>query len=143
MANEFSYLLVIGVGLVFTVSGYKKKKIINRLRQSGIKVDGVVFSLEYDASSPDSNDYDNQSGMYYPVIRYLTIEKEWVTEKYMFGSYPSKYKEGDTVPVIYDRKNIKEFVIDDNSSKLIGYLLWFGPVIIAADIIVFIIKRWL
>ena len=136
MANEFSYLIVIGIGLVATIVGYKKKKEIKRLRQSGVKVDGVVFKLEYEAFSPSSNDY-----LYYPVVRYLTVEKEWVTEKYMFGSYPSKYNEGDTVPIIYNRENIKEFIIDDNSSKLIGYLLWFGPAIIAVDIIVFIIKN--
>lgn len=111
---------LIGVALIVAGNGIsaKRKKII----AVGIKVEGVVFALEEETSSISNN----RRILYSPIIRFVTADKEWVTEKYMF-SVSSKhtvinpsYKEGDKVNVIYDPKNIKDFVIDDFNAKATG-----------------------
>lgn len=144
MATENASFLTAGLGLVFTLVGYFKGKEIKKIKESGIKAEGVVFSLEFENSSfNNGSDYDTSRspGMYYPVIRYVTAEKEWVTEKYNIGSYPSKYQEGDKVPVIYDPENIKEFIIDNNSVNIIQHAFWFGIGLIAVGAVLFTILK--
>jgi hypothetical protein len=132
------------LGLVFTIVGYLKRKEIKKLKQSGIRVDGTVFSVEYEPPtnmSTGNDNYNSNTGIYYPVIRYVTTGKEWVTKRCEIGHYPSKYKEGDTVPVIYDPDKINEFMIDDNSSNIIVHLFWFGILLISIGGIVFAVTK--
>jgi hypothetical protein len=113
--NEANYIEIVAglIGLALLVAGNgvsaKRKKIIT----TGIKAEGVVFAMEEEISSMQGTRHT----LYSPIIRFVTIDKEWVTEKYMFGISsrntvinPS-YKKGDKVTVIYDPKNIKDFVI--------------------------------
>ena len=130
---------LIGVALAIAGSGMsaKRKKII----ATGIKAEGVVFAMEEEIDSMRGSRHI----LYAPIIRFVTTEREWVTEKYVFGvssrhtiTNPS-YKEGDKVTVIYDPKNIKDFVIDDFNSKVIGPLfLIIGTLAIIGSILHFV-----
>jgi hypothetical protein len=82
------------------------------------------------------NDYSGSGGGYYPVIRYVTLEKEWVTKKYDIGSSPPAFKEGETVKVIYSPDNHQQFTIDNWHSNLlapvfidVGMALMIGVVV--------------
>ena len=80
---------------------------------------------------------NSQNASYYPVIRYMTQDKEWITEKYdIGGGLLNKYNEGDKVTVIYDPKDNTKFVLNDTTTKLtgpvfiiIGIALVIGPLI--------------
>jgi len=84
-------------------------------------------------SDMGSDGLNNSPFLYYPVIRYTTLEKEWITEQYNIGtSYLMAYKEGDKVKVVYDPNKTTTFIIDDGSTLLIG------PILIVIGVIVMI-----
>ena len=125
-------LLLIGIAFILLASKLigKKKRII----QNGIEVDGIIFGFEYERSSSSSN----VNNLKYPLIRFLTKEGEWFTEKSDYGSNISFLKKGTKVKVIYNATNPKEFIFKTSFdfSKL-NYLF------LVAGIIFFIIGLWL
>ena len=130
-------LIGLVIGLILVILGFSKKKQRHELLEKGIKTEGVVFSVEKKYTNvrignigPDG--FDN-SPLYYPVIRYTTLEKEWITEEYGIGtSYSIAYKEGDKVKIVYDPNKTTTFIIDDGSTLLIG------PILIVIGVIVMI-----
>lgn len=101
------YILIAAIAVVIVVSLILKRK---KLLAAGIQAEGVVFQLNYvnDISVDTSS---GSTGMYYPVIRFLTKENEWITQQYDIGRYPSVYKEGDKVVIFYDPTDPTNFII--------------------------------
>jgi hypothetical protein len=114
MTNENRDLIIAGAGLAFTILGYVNRQKIGRLAKSGVKVEGVVFSVDAEVDVNFGSQYSGSSR--YPTIRFVTAEKEWVTQKYNVTTFPG-YKAGDKVTVIYNPENITEFILDDNSTN--------------------------
>ncbi|WP_419698852.1 DUF3592 domain-containing protein [Mucilaginibacter sp. NFX135] len=108
-------LLLLASGAFLVVLGIGKLNERRKLLKTGAKVDGVVFSVEEEWGVGT-----RRSRLYYPVIRYVTIEKEWVTKRYEVGTYPPAYNEGDHVTVIYDLADIEHYIIDNITTKLLG-----------------------
>lgn len=123
----FIQLIFALAGVFFIIFGFYKGRQIHDLFTKGIKAEGVVFSIEkpYDnfISISDSNDFNNSSTNSYPVIRYVTQDKEWITQKYAMGSNPCMYNEGDKVTVYYDPNETSTFVIDSKLTRLAQPLL--------------------
>jgi hypothetical protein len=139
---SYGVIVPVFLGLVFTIVGYLKRKEIKKLKQSGIRVDGTVIAVEYEPPvNPSTGDGSNNMGSYYPVFKFMTTEKKWITKRNEIGHYPSKYQEGDTVPVIYDPDNANEFMIDDNSTNIMVHMFWFGIFLIAVGCIVFAVTK--
>ena len=139
---SYGVIVPVLLGLVFTIVGYLKRKEIKKLKESGIRVDGIVISVEYEPpANPRAGDGSNNMGSYYPLIKYITSEKGPITKRCEVGHYPSKYQEGDTVPVIYDPDKINEFMIDDNSSNIMVHMFWFGIFLIAVGCVVFAVTK--
>lgn len=72
----------------------------------------------------------------------MTTEKEWVTLQYNIGTLPSKYIEGDKIPVIYEPGNVTEFMIDDGGAKIFNHMFWAGIVLTTATIIGCIVWKY-
>lgn len=108
-------LLLLAGGSFLVVLGIGKLNERRKLLKTGAKVDGVVFSVEEEWGVGT-----RRSRLYYPVIRYVTAENEWVTKRYEIGTNPSAYNEGDRVKVIYDKADIEHFIIDNITTKLLG-----------------------
>jgi hypothetical protein len=121
--SDANYIEIVAglIGAIVLVIGNSLSTTRTKVKSTGVKVEGLVFALE-EITGP--NDYRRR--YYIPIIRFITLEKEWVTEKYSLGlgyksmTISSSYKEGDKVTVIYDPKNITTFIIDDFTSKVIG-----------------------
>ena len=109
------------MGFVLILSSILLSKKESSLRKTGIRVDGVVFQLIMD------ND-----NLMYPMIRFLTLSKEWITERVNVGGNPSPYKEGQKVKVIYDALNPKKFIIDSYFSRYLPTLLLFVGILLLA-----------
>jgi hypothetical protein len=123
------------LGAIFTVVSAVLHDRSKKLRKTGIKVEGIVFSIEHEVRSNDS------MGLYYPVIRYVTLQDEWITKRYNVGSRPSSYSEGDTVTVIYDPNDTSVFMLNDSVSKiapLAGIIL--GLIMIIAAVGMYILQ---
>jgi len=121
MLTGGAFVMVFGIGKL-----NKHKKILAK----GVKVEGVVFDIEknWDMDAGDTS----STTQYYPVIRYVTTEKEWVTKKYEVTGGLNLYKVSDKVTVVYDPDEIEHFIIDDRETK------WLGPIFIAVGIVLIV-----
>jgi hypothetical protein len=135
MITTFNELVLFVAGAIFTIIGIRKIYKRRKLVKTGIKVAGVVFRME--------EEFKVKSFSYYPVIRYVTLEKEWITERYDVGSSPAAYKEGDTVKVIYDTVDNKQFIIDSWQAKLFEFLFLIGGVSLIIGAIIYYILHQL
>jgi hypothetical protein len=107
-------LIVLFVGIILVVIGFNQKNKISKILNVGISVEGVVMRTERDPSP--------RSSMYYPVVRFVTADKEWITKQYDVGGQLNAYKEGDKLTVVYDPKDPENFIIDNTRSKILGPL---------------------
>ena len=131
-------IILITGGTFLVVWGIGKINERRKLLKSGIKVEGVVFKLEERLGSGK-----DRMLLYYPVIRYVTLDKNWITEEYGMGSNPSAYKEGDIVKIIYDPVDYKHFIIDNFLNKALGLVLVvIGAAILAGVLIYYILNQY-
>ncbi|OJW18284.1 DUF3592 domain-containing protein [Mucilaginibacter sp. 44-25] len=103
------------------------------LYDKGIKVEGVVFSIERNDGLRVGNRIEPD---YYVTIRYTTTDNLWITKRYDEIRDALTLSEGDKVKVIYNPADPEEFILGDGRSKfgplvftLIGVLLIAGSVI--------------
>ena len=130
MNVNYDELILLTGGAFLAVWGFAKMNERSKLRANGVKVEGVVFDMERDPALTISIGTDSGSNRsYYPIVRFVTADKEWVTQKYDIGSYPAAYDIGDKVNIIYDTGDPKHFIIDDWFSKL----TW--PIVAAAGVL--------
>jgi len=133
MNVNYDELIMLTGGAFLAVWGFAKMNERSRLLANGVKVEGIVFEIYAELDYKRNSD---PGKTYYPIIRFVTTEKEWVTKKYEFGSNPAAYNVGDKVKVVYDPADIEHFIIDDWGSVLtwpivaaVGVLLILGVVI--------------
>ena len=69
--------------------------------QYGKKASAIIFR----------NNLDH--GMYFPVVRFLTDEEEWITQQLNVGFKPPK-REGTKLEVIYDPNDPTQVEIDSS-----------------------------
>ncbi|WP_295791467.1 DUF3592 domain-containing protein [Mucilaginibacter sp.] len=126
MNVNYDELIMLAGGAFVMVFGIGKLNERKKILAKGVKVEGVVFDIEknWDMDAGDTS----TSTQYYPVIRYVTAEKEWVTKKYEVTGGLNLYKVGDKVTVVYDPDEIEHFIIDDGKTK------WLGPLFIVVGI---------
>lgn len=105
----FIIFTVLGIG--FILAGIKNEKNIEYLLKHGIKTSGIVFELREEAGN---SDHMNKG---YPVIRFLDENDNWITEASRSGFQYGRYNSGDTVTVLYDRNDPKNFIIDHSLNK--------------------------
>ncbi|UII22297.1 DUF3592 domain-containing protein [Fulvivirga ligni] len=89
--NQDLIMIIISMG--FIVAGAKLWEKSSHLLANGRKTNAVIFKNEYRRSS--------DGGMYYPVVRFLTADKEWITKELDIGYLPAK-QEGTKLDVVYD-----------------------------------------
>lgn len=130
----YDYLFMLCIGVAFTYVGIFQQRKRGKLLGNGIKVEGVVFDLIEGGSTKNSS-------VYYPVIRFLTAEKEWVTQKYDIGGSSNAYHKGDELKVIYDPENPSNFTIDDIRAKVAGPLFKvIGIIILSFELLLFLMS---
>jgi hypothetical protein len=117
---EVIIALIVGLVLILTaIFSIQTKKALNN---KGIKTEGVVFDI-----------IDSQSlslKFKIPVIRFLDLNKKWITEEAKLGTAIFQYKVGDKVIVAYEKENPKNFVIQDAKSNTIIYILLIAGILI-------------
>ena len=129
-------LILLAGGAFLTIWGIGRINERRKLLKNGVKVEGIVFELD--------RSMDNKgSVMYYPIIRFVTLEKEWVTKRLEIGTRPSAYREGEKVKVIYDPEDIEHFILDNLSEKLIGLILVLVGILLVAGAFIYYIMHQL
>jgi hypothetical protein len=123
-------------GIVFglLVFGWTFLRVLQNIRlfRQGISSRGTVIRLERTWGSRRS---------LFPVIRFLTEKKEWITFRSVIGSYPPDYKEGDEVNVRFlpDKPEIAEI----DSIRTLLYLPLGFLVLSIAGVAYFTYEYWI
>ncbi|HEK18849.1 DUF3592 domain-containing protein [Mucilaginibacter sp.] len=131
--EDFQGLITLLLGCIFLFTGYIYTRRNRMLYDKGIKVEGVVFSIERNDGLRVGNRIEPD---YYVTIRYTTTDNLWITKRYDEIRDALTLSEGDKVKVIYNPADPEEFILGDGRSKfgplvftLIGVLLIAGSVI--------------
>jgi len=102
--------------IIFYIARYKKSK---DYQKNGIRTQGTVVevSLFYDS---------RQERYYYPIVKYALQDGTWVTEKYSDGSYPSLFKKGEQVELIYKQEDPSSYIIISKTKHVDKIFLIIG-----------------
>ena len=119
-------LLMLGVAAIFAFFKVREKK--KRIIENGVEVKGVVF--EYDNISIGKQEP-------FPVIRFVTKEGLWITEKADAALSRNILKEGQEVMVVYNSENPKEFIYKTSFDLSVIYYLF-----LIAGVICIIMGLW-
>ncbi len=103
-------LSIIGVTLLLFLIRYVIKE-RRRIKETGISVEGQVLKVEKEYRSSTS------SATHILHIQYTTTEGETINGIYRDIFYPSTYKEGDTLTIIYDIKKADRFILAEMRKK--------------------------
>ena len=90
-------LTIIIVSFGVFVLGLTRWEKLSYLNKIGTVTKGIIFRNNYKSGF-------NESGTYYPVVRFLTADKTWITKELDIGSSPPM-EQGKKVSLIYDPKN--------------------------------------
>ncbi|TDO21275.1 DUF3592 domain-containing protein [Pedobacter duraquae] len=94
----------LAVGLLMIL---KRKK----YEANGSKVSAIIsdLSLQYSSGKP----------LYYPTVKFTTVEGVEVTKKHSSGSYPSLYTKNENITVIYLKGDNTNFIIGSKKSVIV------------------------
>jgi hypothetical protein len=114
------------LGLVLITISIFASSTDKKLKEVGITVDGIIFSLSEGSNRIDSGNYvTNVKDKI--TIRFLTTDNVWITGQLKTNfliAYTGQYKEGQSVKVTYDPQNPSNFMIVSKQSEKIGRLLF-------------------
>jgi len=105
-------IVVIAISVVFLYVSVNFRYRVNKIAKNGLEAEGIV----YDFVAGDNN----ESNTKYPIIRFVTSKKEWITETYAISSILGFFKKGQVVTVVYDPDNPKEFFV---KSAITSYVI--------------------
>ena len=117
-------LIIIAISIALFYGAFQFRLKTKKISVKGVEAEGIVF---YIVESDNINSHAN-----YPVIRFLTSEKEWITEEYDISAGPNLFKKGQRVSVIYNPDNPREFFIKSESTILMPVLAIILAVILLA-----------
>jgi len=94
-------ILIVSTGALIVGAGLWIQS--NRLRLNGRKCVGTIIKNNFESS--------RNGGMYYPLVRFVTEEKLWITKQLNVGSKPAM-REGKQVKIIYNVDDPYDFQLD-------------------------------
>jgi hypothetical protein len=115
--SEANYAEILGalIGIYCMIYGNGFRSKYQKLLRRGLRVEGEVIEIKAKGWG--------KTPTYYPIVRYVTNNGS-MAEKYdVISSNPSIYEQWETVSVIYDPLDNKNFILENASSKAAGPLL--------------------
>lgn len=103
------FLLLMGGALLLAAWWQHRRHA--RLLREGEAARGTVLRLERDRHS------------YFPVVRFLTRQQQWITARYHIGSKPASYAEGEEVDIRYQPADPQDFTIVGADSPVTVWVL--------------------
>ncbi|SEP41836.1 DUF3592 domain-containing protein [Mucilaginibacter sp. OK283] len=141
MNATINELILLAGGTFLTVLGIGKIIEVRKLYKTGTRAIGTVVALEEIAERPSRG--DTPMIMYYPLIKYMASDNQWMTVRYDVGTNPASYREGDRVKIIYDGADYKRVIIDNSFSRLIGFgIMILGICLIIGVAVYYILNQY-
>lgn len=119
-------IIVSGAPLLIGIVLWQKG---NHLLLKGKKAEAIIYKNVKESNRPDE--------VYYPVVRFLTEKKEWITQQLSIGITPP-HPEGTKLEVIYDPED--PTVVEINSRAYLEILPRFFVAIGAIGLMIGILE---
>lgn len=103
-------ILLIGVSIVL-------RRRMNNTITNGYSTDGIIF------------DFEQRDGYNYPVVRFCTLQQEWITQTSKLSYVPHLFKKGQQVTIVFDPHNPADFYIDSKWTRITPLLLLAAGII--------------
>jgi hypothetical protein len=131
MAIEIQTIIYFIIGLVFIFLGNRNLGKRNRLMETGVEVEGIIFEFESNKELVSDANFSSK----YPVVRFVTTEGQWITKSTDIGLSTSFFKEGEKIKVKYNPDNPDDFIITSSLFKWIPYtLIALGLIMVVAGL---------
>jgi hypothetical protein len=118
-------IIIVAVALIFIIIAFTLSAKYKQIAAEGIEAEGIIF----DKVSSGANSTKST----YPVVRFVTQEKEWITEQASVSMLlPWSYKMGQEVTVIYRKGKPTEFFIKSASTKAVINIMAVAGVVFLA-----------
>jgi hypothetical protein len=117
-------IFIIVTSIVLFYIAFKFRLRTKKIAKNGTQVEGVVFDVV------ESSDINSRAK--YPIIRFVTSKKEWITEQYNVSTLPGLFKKGQQVIVVYNPDNPKEFFVKSAITSIVPILVILMAIIILA-----------
>lgn len=116
--NFLTPLIFITAACILLVIFFSLRKKRYRLLSTGVPVEGIVFDIESSMNNDSPNSRSN-----YPVIRFVTLKQEWITQTYNI-SYPEFIlKKGQKVEIFYNPDKPSDFILNMKIDKWLHLFL--------------------
>lgn len=121
MNETMNKIFIIIFGIVFLCVGVYILISGNELaKKCTVETVGTVVGNKEEASESYDGEYTSTTYSYYPIIEYK-VKDETIKGEGTTGSNPPKYNAGDTLDILYNPNNVREFMIKgDKSSNIFG-----------------------
>jgi len=97
-------IVILVISVIFIAFGVHLLLKGNHLLTNGKKAKAIIFKNHYIYSGTDT-------GLYYPVVRFLTDKQEWITQELSIGYNPEK-DVGAKLEIIYDTDDLTNVEIN-------------------------------
>jgi hypothetical protein len=126
-----SIIIPFTIGLfVFIISLFLKRN-IKKIRAVGEPAEGIIYDLEQSSSYEVST--------VYPLVRFVTLDGKWITERSNIALMPGFYKKGEHVNIIYDKFRPTSFFIDGKAIIIVPNILLVGGMIFMISPIILVL----
>lgn len=78
------HIIILTTGIILSWLALNLSYKQNKIKKTGVTAEGTVFELLHDQNT--------SFNLRYPVIRFLTLNKEWITETANIGIFAGFYK---------------------------------------------------
>ncbi|HTN37357.1 MAG TPA: DUF3592 domain-containing protein [Arachidicoccus sp.] len=128
-------LILIFISAFMIVFAIKSLIEFNKIKSNGIKTDGIIFDT---VNSIDvANNYARSN---HPIVRFLTKENQWITQKSKIGVFPGIYKTGKKVQIIYQEEDPNKFFINDYITQAVPWIMIAAAIILIIISIIYLIR---
>lgn len=103
------------IGLILIFLAIRMLNDFKLISKEGVEVEGIIFGFEQSSSTGTS--------VSYPIVRFLTLEKEWITQITTIGITFGFYKKGEKIKIIYQKKNPKKFYIKNKKTFMVPFTI--------------------
>jgi|GEM_PF-5939660 len=102
---------ILSIGLI--AAGLFSLEKRSRLLKKGKKVKGIVYSNNFKMNH-------RGDGLYYPVIRFLTDQNEWITQELNVGMN-RPMQESEEIEVLYDPASPTDMIVNSGAVSYVPY----------------------
>ena len=127
--KQFEPYIFILIGIGAILFSLLKKTKLSALKNSGEKVEGVVYELGQAPGYNTNYDLPINNVKDKVTIRFLTKEKKWITGdiKQPFAlMFTGQYTAGQKVDVYYDREDPSKFFVETKQSENLARIFVAG-----------------